>query len=78
MLNNPIGVVGRHQLAVDEQNDVDEPPEAESAQCDHLADRDADVTQRVAIDGEQAEEDRIEERGQEVVRRVLDARNVVL
>ena len=50
MLHDPVGLIGRHQSAIDEKNDVDEPPESESTQCDHFAHGDANVSERIAID----------------------------
>lgn len=66
----PVAVVAGHEAAGDEQDEVHEPPDAQSAQCQQLAHRRARVAQAEAVDAEAAQEEGVEQRGDEVVARV--------
>lgn len=63
----PVAGVAGHEAAGDEQDEVHEPPDAQSAQRQQLPHRRARVTQAEAVDAEAAQEEGVEQRGDEVV-----------
>lgn len=66
----PVAVVAGHEAAGDEQDEVDEPPDAQAAQREQLPHGGARVAQAEAVDPETAQEEGVEQRGDEVVSRV--------
>lgn len=66
----PVAVVAGHESAGDEQDEVHEPPDAQSAQRQQLAYRRASVAQAEAVDTKAAQEEGVEQRGDKVVARV--------
>ena len=70
VVGTPVAVVAGHQSAGDEQDEVDEPPDAQSPQGEQLAHRRARVAQAEAVHAEAAQEEGVQQRGDEVVARV--------
>ena len=66
----PVTVVAGLDDVEHEQNDVDHVPDAEAAECDELADADARVSDAASVDGEYAQEDRVEKRRHEIFVRI--------
>lgn len=71
----PVAVVAGHEAAGDEQDEVDEPPDAQPAQREQLPHGGARVAQAEAVDPETAQEEGVEQRGDEVVSRVSAQNN---
>ena len=63
----PVAAIAWHQTSCDQQNQVDEPPDAKAAQGEQLANRCARVTETEAVDPETAQEEGVEQCGDEVV-----------
>jgi len=63
----PVAVVAGHQATGDEQDQVHEPPDAQAAQGEQLPDGGAGVAQAEAVDPEAAQEEGVQQRGDEVV-----------
>lgn len=66
----PVAVVAGHQAASDEQDEVHEPPDAQAPQGEQLPHRGARVAQAEAVDPKAAQEEGVEQCGDEVVPRV--------
>lgn len=73
----PVAAITRHQPSSDEQNEVHKPPDPKSPQCQQLPDGCAGVSQTEAIDAETPQEEGVEQRGYEVVSRVLYTRLIL-
>ena len=71
---NPVGVIFRSEFSGDEQDDVDDPPDAEATHGQELSDGGARLSEAEPVEAQKPEEDGVEEGRQEVVVRVLDAR----
>lgn len=69
----PVAVVAWHESSGDEEDQVHEPPDAQAAQRQQLPHGGARVSQAEAVHAETAQEERVQQRGDEVVTRVLDA-----
>lgn len=63
----PVTVIAGHQSAGDEQNQVHEPPDSQASQGEQLPNRGAGVAQAETIDPETAQEEGIQQCGDEVV-----------
>lgn len=66
----PVAVVAGHQAASDEQDEVHEPPDAQASQGEQLPHRGSRVAQTEAVNPKAAQEEGVEQRGDEVVPRV--------
>lgn len=66
----PVAEVAGHQAASDEQDEVHEPPDAQASQGEQLPHRGARVAQAEAVNPKAAQEEGVEQRGDEVVARV--------
>lgn len=66
----PVAAVAGHQTAGDEQDQVHKPPDAESSQGEELPHGRARVAQAEAVHPETAQEERVQQSGDEVVPRV--------
>lgn len=66
----PVAGVAGHEAAGDEQDQVHEPPDAQTPQGEQLPHRRARVAQAEAVHAEAAQEEGVEQRGDEVVPRV--------
>lgn len=66
----PVAGVAGHEAPGDEQDQVHEPPDAQTPQGEQLAHRRARVAQAEAVHAEAAQEEGVEQRGDEVVPRV--------
>lgn len=69
----PVAVVAGHEAARDQQDQIHEPPDPQTAQREQLPHRRARVAQTETIHPEAAQEEGVEQRGDEVVSRVFDA-----
>lgn len=63
----PVAVIAGHQAAGDEQDQVHEPPDAQASQREQLPDSGARVAKAEAVDPEAAQEEGVEQRGDEIV-----------
>lgn len=63
----PVAVVAGHQTAGDEQDQVHEPPDSQASQGEQLPHGRACVAQAEAVDAEAAQEEGVQQRGDEVV-----------
>ena len=66
-VRDPVAVVLRVQPAGDQQDDVDEPPDSHAAEGEELPDCGARLAQAEAVQPQEAQQDRVEQRRQEVV-----------
>ena len=70
---HPVGAVLRTELAGDDEDDVDNPPDAEAAKSEEFADRRSGLAHAEPVEAEKPQEDGVQEGGEEVVVGVLDA-----
>lgn len=63
----PVAVVAGHQAPGDEQDQVHEPPDSKASQGEQLSNGGAGVAQAEAVHPETAQEEGVEQRGDEVV-----------
>lgn len=63
----PVAGIAGHQAAGDEQDQVHEPPDAQASQREQLPHCGARVAEAEAVDPEAAQEEGVEQRGDEVV-----------
>ena len=70
---DPVRIIVRVEVAGDEETDIDDPPDAETAESEKLADSGAGEAETEPVQVEEAEEDAVEEGRHEVVVGVSDA-----
>lgn len=66
----PVAVVAGHQATSDEQDEVHKPPDAQASQREQLPHRSPRVAKTEAVNPKAAQEEGVEQRGDEVVPRV--------
>lgn len=71
-IRHPGTAVFRHQVTGDQKDDVHQPPDPHSPQCQQLADRCSRVAQNESIHTQKSQQDGVDERRDEVVTSVLD------
>lgn len=69
----PVAAVARRQSSGYEEDEIHEPPDSQASESEELPDGGARVAQTEAVHAEAAQEERVQERGDEVVARVFDA-----
>ena len=69
-VGDPVAVVLGVEAARHQEDDVDQPPDAHAAQGQQLSDGGAGLAEAEAVEAEEAEQDGVEERRQEVVVRI--------
>lgn len=63
----PVAVIAGHQATSDEQDQVHEPPDSQTSQCEQLPNSSAGVAEAETIDPETAQEEGVQQRGDEIV-----------
>lgn len=66
----PVASVAGHQASSDEQDEIHEPPDPQASESQELPNGGARVTQAEAVDAKAAQEEGVQQRGDEVVTRV--------
>lgn len=73
----PVTVIAGHQSTGDKQNQVHKPPDSQASQGEQLPNRSPCVAQAETINPETAQEEGIQQCGDEVVSSVFDARYIL-
>lgn len=69
----PVAVVAGHQAASDEQDQVHEPPDSQASKSEQLPNSGTRVAQAETINPKTAQEEGVQQRGDEIVSSVFDA-----
>lgn len=72
----PVAVVTWRQTPSDEEDQVNEPPDAQASQRQQLAHSGTSVAQAEAVHSKAAQEEGVQQSGDEIVSGVLDARHI--